>query len=146
MTYKTPEETALLVALLLKRSKQKRARISVATLNLLSGRDRIRSPFIARVQEALSYDAGIMIQELNGGGFGLILTETLAGAPPITPKEYLPQSSLPKVSKRTGSPVPVLSIPGRRKSAQQTAPGECIDFDAIRHELGQGGKSGVDDE
>jgi len=108
VTYKTPEETALLVALLLKRAQQKRARISVATLNLLSGRDRIRSPFIARVQEALSYDAGIMMQELNRGGFGLILTESLTGAPAITPNVYLPESSLPKTSKRTGSAVPVL--------------------------------------
>ena len=146
MTYKTPEETALLVALLLKRAQQKRARISVATLNFLSGRDRIRSPFIARVQEALSYDAGIMMQELNRGGFGLILTESLTGAPAITPNVYLPESSLPKTSKRTGSPVPVLSIPGRRKSALRAAPEEGVDFDAIRRELGQGVKSDVDDE
>ena len=115
MKQSTYTETALLIALLLKRSEQKRARISVVTLKKMSGRRHLRVVFIARVQEALFYDSGIMMQELNRGGFGLIPNDALEGAPAITLKKHMPKGSVPKASGGTDG---------------------AFDFDAIRRELG----------
>jgi hypothetical protein len=109
-----PDEAALLIALLLQRSQQRRARISETTLRKLSGRSHLRAVFIARVQEALMYEAGIMMQELKRGGFGLMPSDALEGAPAISLKKYMSKTSVP--------------------TKQDGADGE-FDFDAIRREL-----------
>jgi len=85
---RTSEETALLVALLLKRSEQKRARISVATIRRLSKRKHIRGAFVEMLDAQLD-SLGIILVELDRGGFGLIPSSLLDGAPAITVKRYL---------------------------------------------------------
>jgi hypothetical protein len=85
---RTAEETAVLIALLFKRSKQKRARISVATFRRLSQRRRIRHAFSNIVGLHLD-DLGLILVELDRGGYGLILSSALNGAPAITAKRYL---------------------------------------------------------
>lgn len=85
---RTPEETALLVALLLKRSEQKRARISVATIRRLSKRKHIRGAFVEMLDAQLD-SLGVILVELDRGGFGLIPSNLLDGAPAITAKKYL---------------------------------------------------------
>ena len=85
---RTPEETALLIALLLKRSDQKRARISVSTIRRLSKRKHIRGAFIEMLDKHLD-SLGVILVEIDRGGFGLIPSSVLDGAPAITAKKYL---------------------------------------------------------
>ena len=85
----TPEEAALLIALLFKRAGQKRARISNATIRRLSRRSRIRGAFIDMLVPHLD-DLGITMVELDRGGYGLIPSTALDGAPAITAKKHLP--------------------------------------------------------
>jgi len=85
---RTAEETALLIALLLKRSEQKRARVSVATIRRLSKRKHIRGAFIDMLRGQLD-SLGVILVELDRGGYGLIPSNVLDGAPAITAKKYL---------------------------------------------------------
>ncbi len=85
---RTPEETALLIALLLQRSEQKHARISLPTLRRLSKRRHIRMAFLSMVEDHLD-DLGVILFELERGGYGLIPSRALEGAQIITAKQYL---------------------------------------------------------
>ncbi len=86
--YTTPVKTALLLAVLLKRSGKTRARASEKTIKLLSGRVRLRGAFIVEVIARLE-DFGVMAVEADRGGFSLISIPALEGAPPITAKAFL---------------------------------------------------------
>ena len=90
---RTPEETALLIALLLKRSEQTRARISEATIRKLSGRRHIRSAFVSMLLQHLD-DLGLNMSELSRGGYGVIKASVLEGAPAVTAKKYLDQGKI----------------------------------------------------
>jgi hypothetical protein len=81
-------DTAILIALLLKRSGNKRSRISDKTLRTVSGRRTIRSVFVDKLKAELE-DIGIHLIELDRGGFGLILSSVLDGAPAITAKRFI---------------------------------------------------------
>jgi hypothetical protein len=85
---RTPEHTALLVALLLKRSELKRGRISGSTIRRLSKRTQLRRVFMGRLQEQLD-DLGLILVELERGGYGVMASAALEGAPAITAKKYL---------------------------------------------------------
>lgn len=85
---RTSEETALLIALLFKRSQQRQARLSVDTIRCLSRRKHIRSAFLGILAGHLD-DLGLILMEIDGGGFGVIASDALSSAPVITVKEYL---------------------------------------------------------
>jgi len=85
---RTTEQTAVLVALLLKRSGQKRARLSENTIRVLSRRRTLRDAFKERLRSELD-DIGIHLVQLERGGFGIIPINALDGAPAITAKKYL---------------------------------------------------------
>lgn len=87
---RTAEETALLLALLLKRSEQTRARISEATIRKLSQRRHIRSGFVTMLLQHLD-DLGLNMSELARGGYGLIKASVLEGAPAVSAKKHLPE-------------------------------------------------------
>ena len=97
---RTTEETAILVALLLKRSGQKRARLSESTIRVLSKRKTLRDAFKERLRSELD-DIGIHIVQLERGGFGIIPINALDGAPAITAKKYLGHD-LKKLKKSDG--------------------------------------------
>jgi hypothetical protein len=84
----TAEETAVLVAALLRRSEQRRARISESTIRVLSRRRTLRDAFKESLRAELD-DIGIHLVQLERGGFGVILIKALDGAPAITAKKYL---------------------------------------------------------
>ena len=88
---RTAEETALLIACLMRRSGHKRARISERTIRLLSKRTYLRSAFLEPLKEQLE-DTGLLLVEIDRGGYGLIYYSTLDGAPMITAKKLLPKS------------------------------------------------------
>jgi hypothetical protein len=85
---RSTENTALLVATLLKRSGQRRARISESTIRILSKRRTLRDSFKERLRAELD-DIGIHLVQLERGGFGVIPINALDGAPAITAKKYL---------------------------------------------------------
>lgn len=76
--------TALLVALLLKRSEKTRGRMSEKTLETLSRHERIRARFFDNVRRELD-NLGVVIVELSRGGYGLLLASALEGAPICDP-------------------------------------------------------------
>ena len=79
------EATALLVALLFKRGGQKRARVSEKTVRVLSKRQRLRRSFVGAVQQHLE-DLGLILVDLDRGGFGILPSSGLEGAPALTAK------------------------------------------------------------
>jgi hypothetical protein len=85
---RTAEETALLIALLLKRSEQRQGRLNIDTLRCLSRRKHIRGAFLRLLAEHLD-DLGLILMEIDADGFGLIASSALSGAPVITAKNYL---------------------------------------------------------
>lgn len=92
---RTAEETAILLAVLFKRSKQTRARVSQKTIKLLSFRIRLRAAFVSAIADALSQFEICMI-ELDSGAFGLIPTKSLEAAKAITAKRHM-ENELPSL-------------------------------------------------
>jgi hypothetical protein len=82
------EQTAVLIATLLHRSRERRARISERTVRILSRRRPLRDVFKEKLRAELD-DLGIHLVQLERGGFGLIPTRALDGAPAITAKKYV---------------------------------------------------------
>ena len=85
---RTAEETAILVALLQKRARVKRARISEKTIRVLSKRRTLRTVFLDRLSKELD-ELGIHMVEIDRGGFGIIPIRALDGAPAILAKTFL---------------------------------------------------------
>ena len=85
---RTAEETALLVALLFKRSGQQQVWLGIDTVRCLSKRKHIRGAFLKSLSELLD-DLGLVLMEIDGDGFGLIAVSALSGAPAVTAKDYL---------------------------------------------------------
>ena len=81
-------ETALLLAVLLKRSGERRARVSEKTLKLLGQRKRLRSAFVVDISKNLA-DFGLCIIELDAGGFGIVRAKSLEAAKAITVKRLM---------------------------------------------------------
>jgi hypothetical protein len=86
----TAEQTAVLVAILLRRSEERRARLSERTIRILSRRRTLRDAFKESLRAELD-DMGIHLMQLERGGFGVIPIDALAGARAITAKKYLPE-------------------------------------------------------
>lgn len=85
---RTSYETALLLALLLKRSGKSRARVSELTVKKLSGRTLLREIFLSSVKcELEELDVGM--SRLYRGGFSLISNASLENAPAIVAKTFL---------------------------------------------------------
>ncbi len=80
------EQTALLIALLVKRSNERRVRVSETTVKVLSGRQRLRSAFVVNVSEQLASNHGLCMIEIDIGGFGIFHFKSLEGAKSATVK------------------------------------------------------------
>jgi len=90
-------ETALLIALLFKRSEKNRVRISHLTVRKLAERERLKSAFIGMLINELD-GLGIIMIELERAGFGLIPVGALNGAPSILANTFL-KDDLQKLRK-----------------------------------------------
>jgi len=97
--YRTPELTALLIALLLKRTAKRRIRFSVKTFLRLADRERKFSSFVHEVQKAAK-DIGVVLIELNRGGFGATWASPLEGADSVLAKHYVPAAERKKLTER----------------------------------------------
>lgn len=86
--YPSIDTVALRLAVLLKRSEKTRARVSEKTLRILSGRSILRDSFVIDVRNALE-DLSVVSVRLDRGGFALIATSALEGAPPALVKKLM---------------------------------------------------------
>lgn len=87
---RTIEQTAVLIATLLKRSEKKRARLSEKTIRVLSKRRTLRDAFKDELRTELD-DLGIHLIQLNRGGFAVIAISALEGAEMITARGHMPE-------------------------------------------------------
>lgn len=97
--YPTSAQTALMLALVLNRSEQSRARVSAKTIKVLAKRSILRSAFVIELTTYLS-DYGWIFFELASGGYGAVQTKALEAAKPVTAKRYLQDKE--KESLRNG--------------------------------------------
>jgi hypothetical protein len=89
----TPLQTAVLIAVMLKRSGQTRARISASTIKLVGIRKPLRTAFISDLRGQLA-EFGWELLELGSGGFGAVQISSLEAAKPVTAKRYLSDAEL----------------------------------------------------
>lgn len=80
----TAPQTALLLCVMLQRSGHKRARLSKKNIAIVAKRKRLPNAFIVALRDAME-DYGVALLELQCGAFGIIYSETLAGARIIQP-------------------------------------------------------------
>lgn len=85
---RTARQTAILLALVLKRSGQTRARLSSKTVKLLARRDHLRSAFVVNLVAELA-EYGWLLSETSIGGFGAIQFKALEGAKAVTAEQFL---------------------------------------------------------
>jgi hypothetical protein len=85
---RTARDTATILAAMLKRSGQTRARISATAVKLISKRNLLRAAFILALADEME-DLAWIFFELRGGGFGAIQTKALEAAKPVTPMRWL---------------------------------------------------------
>jgi len=89
MALRNAYQTSVIIALIMKRSNQTRARISTKTIKLASKRLALRSAFIRELTDCLVSNFDIVLVEINNGGFGLIKSSALDGAKSLTIKKLL---------------------------------------------------------
>lgn len=86
---RTVAQTALLIAIILNRTGQNRARISAKTIRLLSRRSLLRSTFILELIATLADRHEWIMFELAIGGYGAVHAKALEAAKPVTAKRWL---------------------------------------------------------
>jgi hypothetical protein len=86
---RSPHEAAILLAVLFRRSGQKRGRLSQSTVKLAGDRLRLKGAYLEAVQDHLE-KFGLVLIDLPNGGLAIWPTSTLEGAPAITFKRYMP--------------------------------------------------------
>lgn len=83
---RTVEQSAQLVAVVLNRSAQSRARLSAKTIKLLARRSHLRSAFVVDLTTMLADRHEWIMFELASGGFGAVQSRALEAAKPVTAK------------------------------------------------------------
>jgi hypothetical protein len=84
---RSTKDTAALLATLLKRSGQSRARVSALTIKNLATRKNLRIAFVADLFEEMTEYSWILF-ELETGGYGAVQAKALEAAKSVTVKRY----------------------------------------------------------
>jgi len=82
------QQTAILLAIILNRSSQPRARISAKTIKMLGARKHLRRAFVAELTDTLA-EYSWTLSEIDSGGYAAIRTKALEAAKPVTAKRWL---------------------------------------------------------
>lgn len=98
---RTVEQTALLIAVILNRSGQNRARLSTKTVKSISGRSSLRSAFTVQVIAALADRYEWIMFELAIGGFGAVQAKALEAAKTVTAKRWLAEEERKSLRRGT---------------------------------------------
>lgn len=95
---RTSEETAVILAALLKKAEVTRARISDKTIKLVSGRSRLEESFRVNLNNDISeYD--YIIIRLGSGGQAAIKISSLEAAKTVTAKRVLSNAEIQSLTK-----------------------------------------------
>lgn len=97
---RTPRETAILLAVILNRSEQSRARVSAKTVKLLAIRKNLRLAFTMQLIVEIA-EFGWILFEINSGGFGAVQAKALEAAKPVTAKRLLSDDERSALRKGT---------------------------------------------
>ena len=85
---KNPRREGTLLVLIMRRSEQKRARVSAKTIKLLARRTKLRTAFLELLMDAVMLRDYVLV-ELESGGFGMFEVSSIQAAPAITARRYL---------------------------------------------------------
>ena len=85
---KNAQRTATLLAVILNRSGQSRARVSTKTIKTLASRKHLRRAFAGELTDALA-EFSWTLTEIDSGGYAAVKTKTLEAAKPVTAKRWL---------------------------------------------------------
>lgn len=86
---RTVNQTACLLAVILQRSGNTRARISGRTIRVLGKRTQLRSAFVVELIAVLADRYDWIMFELEVGGYGAVKASTLEAARPVTASRLL---------------------------------------------------------
>lgn len=89
----TADQTALLIATSFQRSSQNRARLSIKSFQRLAGRQRCGSAFLVEVMHNIA-EYGVIMVELETGGFGLLYSRALCGAKSLSASNFLSEEEI----------------------------------------------------
>lgn len=92
-------QTALLLAVMMLRSEQTRARVSIKTLKLLSRRVRLHWAFAQEVREELEVNHRLIMFEIDSGGYGVVSAKAVEAAKPLTAKSWLTEVERSSIRK-----------------------------------------------
>ena len=99
-TLTSPDDTAVLLAVLLTRSGQTRARFSTKTLRLLARRKRLgRDSFVRYVTDSLADNHGWFMTPLSTGGYGAAKETAIAAGKTVTPRRLLTDEERHKLKR-----------------------------------------------
>src|ERR1017187_8357999 len=82
------QQTAILLAIILNRSAQPRARVSAKTIKILGTRKHLRRAFVAELTDTLA-EYSWTLSEIDSGGYAVMRTKALESAKPVTAKRWL---------------------------------------------------------
>ncbi len=116
---RTATETAILLAVILNRSGQTRARVSAKTIKIFAIRQNLRSAFVIEVTDALAEYSWILF-EISSGGYGAVQAKTLEAAKPVTAKRYLTDVERRALKRGTAD----LAALKKEADPEQEEPGE----------------------
>jgi hypothetical protein len=85
---KTVQQTAMVLATILNRSAQNRARVSARTIKKLGARKHLRRAFVAELTDTLA-EYSWTLSEIDSGGYAAIQTKALEAAKPVTARRWL---------------------------------------------------------
>jgi hypothetical protein len=82
------QQTAILLAVILNRSGQPRARVSAKTIKMLGARRHLRRAFVSELTDSIA-EYSWTLSEIDSGGYAAIRTKALESAKPVTAKRWL---------------------------------------------------------
>lgn len=85
---RSAQQAAILLALILNRSGQPRARVSAKTIKFVGDRRHLRTAFLAQLTDLLA-EFSWTLSEIDSGGYAAIRTKALEAAKPATAKRWL---------------------------------------------------------
>ncbi|MCZ4289712.1 hypothetical protein [Hoeflea alexandrii] len=100
---RTSTQTACLLAVILQRSGNTRARVSAKTIRILSKRTQLRSAFIVELIAVLADRYDWILFELAVGGYGAVKASTLEAARPVTAKRLLTDDERQALRRKNAS-------------------------------------------
>jgi hypothetical protein len=85
---RSAQQAAILLAIILNRSGQPRARVSAKTIKFIGERRHLRIAFLEQLTDTLA-EYGWTLSEIDSGGYAAIRTKALEAAKPVTAKRWL---------------------------------------------------------